>query len=85
MTLADFKVTAGLAPDAWTHEREVDGLRQIYWPGSIDHRDGWWWAIGTLDGRLLAGGWAAGSVRDRGADIFRAMTRFARPGQAVAL
>lgn len=81
ITIADWKESAGLAPDGWAHERVVDGLLQVYWPGELA---GWWWAIGTLEGRLLAGGWAAGSVRDRNMDIARAMLPFAAPAQAVA-
>lgn len=79
MTLADFKVTAGLAPNATTSERIVDAPRQAYWPCAIAGRAGWWWAIGTLDGRLLAGG-----TLDRAADLGRAMLRYTSPGQAVA-
>lgn len=83
MTLADFKVTAGLSADGWTHERVVDGITQIYWPHAIDHRDGWWWALGR-DGAFLVGGWAAGNVRDRAFDIGHAMLRFSGPGKAVS-
>ena len=73
ITLADFKVTAGYKPDGWTHERIVDGYLQVYWPAAMCGEDGWWWAIGTLDGLWLAGGWALGSVRDRNIDIARAL------------
>lgn len=85
MTLADFKITAGLAPDAATSDRVVDAMRQVYWPCALAGRAGWWWAIGTLDGQLLlAGGWAAGGALDRATDIGRAMLRYTLPGQAVA-
>jgi hypothetical protein len=77
ITLSDWKRGAGLAGDEWTHRRERDGCVEIYWPGQLDGRDGWWWAIGTADEMFLAGGWAAGSVRDRNVDIARAIVRFA--------
>lgn len=75
-TLAAFKITAGVAPDAWAHERRVRELRQVYFPGVINKREGWWWAICTDADVVLAAGWAAGSVRDRNVDIARAMVRF---------
>lgn len=83
-TLADWKVACGLKPDSWTHERVVDGYTQIYWPGLMGDDIGWWWAIGTRDGRLLAGGWAAGNVRDRNRDIARGMLLVRGGDQAVA-
>lgn len=76
MTLSDFKRTAGLNPDDWTHERIVDGRLQLYWPGAVGGQRGWWWCIGTLDGVYLAGAWGLGSVRSRNQDIARAMVRF---------
>lgn len=75
MTLADFKVTAGIAPDARTHEHEHDGLLVAHWPGVIDRRDGWWWALATPGGTWLAGGWGAGTARDRDIDIARAVAK----------
>lgn len=84
ITIADWKESAGLAPDAWAHEREVDGYLQVYWPGDLAGQQGWWWAIGTRDGRFLAGAWALGSVRDRNMDIARAMLPYAKPAMAVA-
>ena len=84
MTLDEFKVTAGIAPDAATSERVVDGLRQVYWPCTVAGLDGWWWAICLLDGRFLAGGWAAGGKLALATDIGRAMLRHSTPGTAVA-
>jgi hypothetical protein len=75
VTLADFKRTAGIEPDGWTHERVVDGLRQVYVPGEVSRGSGWWWAIIGAGDDVLTFGWALGTVRDRNIDLAHAMVR----------
>lgn len=84
ITLADFKETAGLQRDGWTHERIKDGMRIITWPDTLRGEFGWWWAIGTFEGLWLAGGWALGSVRDRNIDIARGLVPLQARTRAVA-
>lgn len=76
MTLEEFKLTTGLYPEDWTHERVVDGLTQAYWPAKLAGESGWWWCIATAADQVIGGGWCLGSVRDRNQDIARAMLRF---------
>ena len=80
MKLLEFRAAAGLAPNAWTHERAIAGLRQLYWPDTLCGGEGWWWAIATADNIVLACGWATGGVRDRNIDLARAMVRVAPIG-----
>jgi hypothetical protein len=77
VTLADWKLTAGLEPGVPVHETKRGELVEIYWPAAMNGALGWWWAIGTLEGAWLAGGWGLGGVRDRNMDIARALVRFA--------
>jgi hypothetical protein len=80
VTLADWKLTAGVGPGEVVTERQCRGLTEVYWPGRLRDCDGWWWCVARGQ-VVLAGGWTTGNKRDRDMELARAI--MARPEEAL--
>lgn len=72
-TVAELYAVVGApAPGTEIRHRADYGMSATSWPGTVDGRAGWWWAV-TRDGLVVALGWTAGDHLARDVRLGRVM------------